>query len=62
MRILSIDDDPCCRITVSRCLSYSGEHSVETAEGGRDGVKKACASLPDLILLDLRMPDMDDSP
>ncbi|OGR51536.1 MAG: hypothetical protein A2049_12245 [Elusimicrobia bacterium GWA2_62_23] len=59
MRILSIDDDPCCRITVSRCLSYSGEHSVETAEGGRDGVKKACASLPDLILLDLRMPDMD---
>jgi DNA-binding response OmpR family regulator len=59
MRILSIDDDPCCRMAVSRCLSFSGEHSVETAEGGRDGVKKACASLPDLILLDLRMPDMD---
>jgi DNA-binding response OmpR family regulator len=59
MRILSIDDDPCCRMAVSRCLSYSGEHSVETAEGGRDGVQKARTSLPDLILLDMRMPDMD---
>jgi len=59
MKILSIDDDPCCLMAVSRCLSYSGEHSVETATGGYDGVKKARASLPDLILLDLRMPDMD---
>lgn len=59
MKILGIDDDHSCRLTLARCLSYSGEHTVEVAGGGAEGLKKAAELKPDLIILDLRMPDMD---
>jgi len=40
---------------------YLEHHSVKiiTAKNGREGVTKAEAHIPDLILMDLRMPEMD---
>lgn len=57
--ILSIDDDRGCQVAVTRYLTMVGSHKVEVAENGREGIKKAEQLRPDIILLDMSMPDMD---
>lgn len=57
--ILTIDDDPGCRLAAARFLTLSGGHMVETAENGREGLKKAAQLRPDVILLDMNMPGMN---
>jgi len=56
-RLLVIDDEPAIRrfIHILLCKDYD----LELAEGGADGLAKARAFNPDLILLDLSMPGMD---
>lgn len=56
--ILSIDDDLDCRRATARFLTCVGGHMVEVAKDGREGLKKAAELKPDIILLDMRMPDM----
>ncbi len=58
LRILSIDDDSSCNQVVARFFTLVGGHKVDVAGNGRDGLKKAAQLRPDIILLDLRMPDM----
>ena len=58
LRILSIDDDRCCQMVAARFLTFVGGHMVEVAENGREGLKKAAELRPDIILLDMCMPDM----
>lgn len=57
-RILIIDDEHIIRYTTSVLLK---KHGVEasTAETGRQGVEAARQEKPDMILLDIMMPDMD---
>lgn len=57
-KILVIDDDASVRRSFSAFLSDSGFTILEAANG-EDGVKLAHKDRPDLILCDLRMPDMD---
>jgi|GEM_PF-2903568 len=57
-KILIIDDQEDLRLVVQDRLARSG-YEVETAEDGRDGIGKAKALKPDLILLDVNMPKMD---
>ena len=57
-RILLIDDDPLVREYTRVRLAAEG-FSVITADSGRDGIALAEGELPDLILLDIRMPGMD---
>lgn len=57
-KILIIDDDPDIRDLVSVYLEGAG-HTVSHAENGQDGVDKATAGSPDLIILDINMPVMD---
>jgi CheY-like chemotaxis protein len=59
LRILSIDDDPGCQRAAARYLTLAGGHMVEVAFSGKDGLKKAEASKPDAIILDIFMPDMN---
>ena len=59
LKILAIDDDQGCRLAAARYLTLVGGHMVEVAETGREGFKKASELCPDIILLDIRMPDMD---
>lgn len=59
LRILSIDDDRSCRLAAARFFSSVGGHRVETAENGGEGLKKAAQLRPDIILLDMCMPDMN---
>jgi len=57
-RILVIDDDVSISKLVSDVLTEEG-FSVATANCGEDGIKKVYHSKPNLIILDLRLPDMD---
>jgi diguanylate cyclase (GGDEF)-like protein len=57
-RILVVDDDPETGRLV-RSWFEGQPFEVLVADGGHKGVKLALAERPDLILLDLRMPDMD---
>jgi len=56
--ILVVDDDPDIRELIGFNLLQAG-FRVETAENGALGIKKAIRLLPDLILLDVMMPEMD---
>ncbi|MDO5655027.1 MAG: response regulator transcription factor [Flavobacteriaceae bacterium] len=57
-RILLVDDEPDILEFLSYNLIKEG-YEVETAENGLEGVKKARSFKPDLILLDIMMPEMD---
>ena len=56
--ILVVDDSPLQRKIV--CVALKGEgHSLIVAENGRQGVEMALHYHPDLILMDISMPEMD---
>lgn len=57
-RILIVEDNPDNRILISDVLS-SLKYEVIIAEDGEEGIDKARAELPDLILMDLSLPKMD---
>jgi two-component system response regulator AtoC len=56
--ILIIDDDSLIRKTLSSHLSKQG-FEVQTAEDGESGLKKYAEMGPDLVILDIRLPDTD---
>jgi len=56
--ILIIDDDPLIRKTLSSHLTKHG-FDVQTAQDGESGLKKYAEMCPDLVLLDIRLPDTD---
>jgi len=57
-KILVVDDEPDLRSTVEYRLKFSN-CDVISAGNGRDGLAKAIAEMPDLILLDTNMPEMN---
>jgi len=59
LRILLIEDDPDIQKMIQLSLKFQGGHQVSVASDGREGLVKATAELPDLILLDVMMPEMD---
>lgn len=56
--ILIVDDEPSSRETISAMLEGQ-EYRIETAANGADGIRLAEQFRPDLILLDVMMPEMD---
>lgn len=57
-RVLVIDDDPDIRALVAELLDRAG-FIVEQAENGRAGLRALHKAPPDLVVLDVSMPDMD---
>jgi CheY-like chemotaxis protein len=57
-RVLVVDDDPDVRTVLGRMLERAG-YRVTEAEHGRDALDRIAQSPPDLVLLDLMMPEMD---
>ncbi|HEU4417205.1 MAG TPA: response regulator [Candidatus Angelobacter sp.] len=55
--VLLVDDNRDMREYVQRLLS--SRFRVTTAKNGRDALAKATASVPDLVLSDVMMPEMD---
>jgi signal transduction histidine kinase/DNA-binding response OmpR family regulator len=56
-KILVIDDDPDDLRLVKKILQEHGHHQVLLAEGGNEGWKVITTTHPDVIILDLFMPD-----
>jgi DNA-binding response OmpR family regulator len=57
-QLLLVEDDPAIRSALARALSERG-HGVRTAATGMDGLQQAVADRPDLVILDLGLPDVD---
>jgi two-component system, OmpR family, KDP operon response regulator KdpE len=57
-KVLAVDDEPQILTALSRGLQRVG-HEVIVARNGADGLAAAAAAQPDLVLLDLRLPDLD---
>ena len=57
-RILIVDDEPNIRTTLSRALDLEG-FAVRAAQDAAECLALVAAFSPDLILLDLRLPDHD---
>ncbi|MBN1889040.1 MAG: GAF domain-containing protein [Thermoflexales bacterium] len=58
-RILAIDDRPEDILLIRRMLEAHPRFVLSEAHSGKEGLEAVHASLPDLILLDLMMPEMD---
>ena len=58
VRILVIEDEERIRQFLQRGLSFEG-YRVDTAADGQTGLDLARENPPDLVLLDLMLPDMD---
>ena len=57
-RILIVDDEPAILRMVESLMERHG-HEVDMARNGQEGLQKALAFLPDLVITDVLMPEMD---
>ncbi|MFO0724125.1 MAG: response regulator transcription factor [Myxococcota bacterium] len=56
-RVLVVEDDPDVRMLIARGLEHAGHASV-LASSGRSGLELARSVPPDLVILDLMLPDV----
>lgn len=56
-RILIVDDDPNNRLLLRTVLAHAGHAVLEAATGGA-GAQTALAERPDVVVVDLSLPDM----
>jgi DNA-binding NarL/FixJ family response regulator len=57
--VLVVDDHPSFRRTAAALLAAEGFEVVGEAEDGTSALARAAALAPDLVLLDIRLPDLD---
>lgn len=57
MKVLIIDDESLVRKSIRRALEMRG-HQVNEAEDGKSGLKLWKETSPDLVLLDVLMPEL----
>jgi signal transduction histidine kinase/CheY-like chemotaxis protein len=58
-RILIIDDQPESTRLIKEVLDQNGQYRVFAAHSGAEGVSMVARTRPNLVILDLRMPEMD---
>jgi DNA-binding response OmpR family regulator len=58
-RVLLVDDDTPLRESLKEQLDLQGEFIVADAATGAAGLEKAKTELPDLVILDVGLPDLD---
>ena len=54
-----IEDEPDARVLLRRLLQYKGNYKIHEAPDGSQGIELVKSKKPDLILLDLMMPQVD---
>jgi len=59
MRVLLIDDHTLVRKGLEQLLQSRGVEIVASVGSGREGVEQVLALKPDIVLLDMKMPDMN---
>lgn len=58
-RILVVDDNSSSRELVKFALEREADYQIEEAANGHDALSRIRRILPDLILMDIQMPEMD---
>ncbi len=58
IRVLYVEDDKVLQLSLAQMLQIMG-YEVACADNGKQGVEKAESWLPDIILMDMRMPVMN---
>jgi CheY-like chemotaxis protein len=58
-RVLIIDDDDTFRYVIRQIIRNEPRYEVLEASDGRDGLRQAREAHPDVIVLDLQMPNID---
>ncbi|HIE33779.1 MAG TPA: response regulator [Candidatus Altiarchaeales archaeon] len=59
VKILVIDDSVFERRVIVSLLKKNGYNNIAEADNGVDGIRKYCIEEPDLVILDLKIPNMD---
>lgn len=59
VRILYVDDDEMIREIAGLSLAMDPEYEVRLCASGKEALEQVGAWRPDLVLLDVMMPDMD---
>jgi CheY-like chemotaxis protein len=59
MRVLYVDDEPDIREVARMSLELDSQFIVEVAGSGLEALNAASKFRPDVVLLDVMMPDMD---
>ena len=57
-RILIVDDDEGIRTTLSAALKTAG-YLADTASSGKEAIEKSNSNFYNLVIIDIRLPDMD---
>jgi two-component system, OmpR family, response regulator MprA len=58
VRVLVVDDEPAVRDALERALGLEG-YEVELADNGLDALRSVATAPPDLVVLDVLMPEVD---
>jgi two-component system response regulator MprA len=58
VRVLVVDDDRAVRDALRRVLTLAG-YEVQVAEGGAEAIEAVVQAVPDAVVLDIGMPDVD---
>jgi len=58
-KLLIVSHDESIRILISEILRNSGNYEIITAEDGAKGMTRAVRETPDLVILDIMMPEID---
>ncbi len=58
-RLLYIEDNPVNAMIIAELLARRSDVALQVAVDGASGLAKAGATPPDLVLLDMQLPDMD---
>lgn len=59
IKILVIDDEPVIQSAVKRILEKKTNYHMTAVDSGREGLEMFAIDSFDLVLLDIKMPDMD---
>lgn len=57
-KVLIVDDDEDILLLMEKIIS-SGNYKIFKAKNGREGVEEARNILPDIIIMDIMMPELD---
>ncbi|HSI58206.1 MAG TPA: ATP-binding protein, partial [Ideonella sp.] len=58
LRVVYVEDNPVNEMLVREMLSLRPQVQLETAHDGRSGIARVLALRPDVVLLDLQLPDI----